>query len=329
MTNQNRDRRLLIKEYISRINKVIDYIENNLGKNFTLDELARVANFSKFHFHRIFNSFIGETLFQFIQRIRLERSAIALIIYPKKSVTEIAMESGFSSSSAFARRFKDYFKMSASAWRKQKIWNESNLGQSKSNKNQQLRNLEKEIPRSSIYIDYTEQSQIWRISMNDTERIVEVKQLPEKTVAYVRHIGPYKGDAELFGRLSEKLFTWAGPRDLLNFPETQYLIVYHDTPEVTEESKLRTSVCITVPEGTAVDGEIGKMNVVGGKYAMAHFELMPHEYENAWKWVYGVWFPKSGFVPADGPPFELYHDVKECQSTGKCAVDICVPVKPL
>ena len=329
MKNKGPDQEYLMKEYTSRINKVLDYIENNLDRSFTLDELARVANFSKFHFHRIFYSFIGETLFQFIQRIRLERSAIALVIYPDKSVTEIALESGFSSSSAFARRFKDYFKMSASAWRKQKIWYKSNLEQSKSNKDQQLRNIEKEMPRSSIYIDYTKQSQIWRISMNNTERIVEVKELPEKTVAYVRYIGPYKGDAALFGRLSEKLFTWAGPRDLLNFPETQYLIMYHDAPEVTEESKLRTSVCITVPEDTAVDGEIGKMKVTGSKYAMARFELMPHEYEEAWKWVYGLWLPKSGFVPADGPPFELYHDVGECQSKGKCTVDICVPVKPL
>jgi AraC family transcriptional regulator len=329
MENKNRDSKNIGKEYIARINKVIDYIENNLEKNFTLDELARVANFSKFHFHRIFYSFIGETLFQFIQRIRLERSAIALVIYPHKSVTEIAMDSGFSSSSAFARRFKDHFKMSATAWRRQKIWHESNLGQSKSNTGQQLRNLEKEIPRSSIYIDYTKQSQTWRISMNNTERTVEVKELPEQTVAYVRHIGPYKGDAALFGRLSEKLFTWAGPRDLLDFPETQYLIMYHDAPELTEESKLRTSVCITVPENTVVDGEIGKMKVSGGKYAMARFELMPHEYEEAWKWVYGVWLPKSGFMPADGPPFELYHDVEECQSKGKCTVDICVPVIPL
>ena len=69
MKNKGPDQEYLMKEYTSRINKVLDYIENNLDRSFTLDELARVANFSKFHFHRIFYSFIGETLFQFIQRI--------------------------------------------------------------------------------------------------------------------------------------------------------------------------------------------------------------------------------------------------------------------
>lgn len=318
-----------MKEYTSRINKVVDYIETHLDKSFTLDELSRVANFSKYHFHRIFYSLMGETLFQFIQRIRLERAATALVLYPDKSVTEIALECGFSSSSAFARSFKDCFKMPASAWRKEKQLSDSNPDQTNSNRDQHLSNLEKDSLSSSMYIEYTKNSQTWRISMKDKEQTVGIKELPEQTVAYVRHIGPYQGDADLFGRLTDKLFKWAGPRDLLKFPETQYLIIYHDSPEITEESKLRTSVCITIPEDTEVAGEVGKMKVAGGKYALARFELAPPEYADAWKWVYGTWLPKSGFVPADGPPFELYHDVGECQSKGKCTVDICVPLKPL
>lgn len=57
-------------EYISRINKTFDYIESNLEKSMTLEELANVANFSKFHFNRIFHSMVGETPFHFILRLR-------------------------------------------------------------------------------------------------------------------------------------------------------------------------------------------------------------------------------------------------------------------
>ena len=49
-------------EYIVRINKVIDYIQNNLNSQLDLETLARIAYFSKFHFHRIFTAMIGETL---------------------------------------------------------------------------------------------------------------------------------------------------------------------------------------------------------------------------------------------------------------------------
>ena len=62
-------------EYISRINKTFDYIESNLERSMTLEELAKVANFSKFHFNRIFHSIVGETPFQFILRVRIERAA--------------------------------------------------------------------------------------------------------------------------------------------------------------------------------------------------------------------------------------------------------------
>ena len=86
--------RYMAKEYRYRINRVIDYIEANIGMELTLEELAATSGFSKFHFHRIFISFIGETLFQFIQRLRLEKGATLLLNEPDKPVINIALECG-------------------------------------------------------------------------------------------------------------------------------------------------------------------------------------------------------------------------------------------
>ena len=74
------------EDYQSRINRVVDYVEKQLSKNFTLDELAQIAHFSKFHFHRIFYSLMGETLFRFIQRLRLEKAAGLLYSNPARSI---------------------------------------------------------------------------------------------------------------------------------------------------------------------------------------------------------------------------------------------------
>ena len=52
-------------------------------------------------------------------------------------------------------------------------------------------------------------------------------------MAYIRHVGPYKGDSGLFERLFGRLFRWAGPRNLIHPADTQTLIIYHDNPEVT------------------------------------------------------------------------------------------------
>ena len=71
------------RDYIERINKVIDYIELNLANDIQLDDLAQIACLSKFHFHRIFYSFTNESLYSFVTRLRTERSAARLMSQKK------------------------------------------------------------------------------------------------------------------------------------------------------------------------------------------------------------------------------------------------------
>ena len=105
--------------------------------------------------------------------------------------------------------------------------------------------------------------------------------------------------------------------------------VYHDDPEITEDTKLRTSVCISVPENTAVDGEIGKMTIPGSKYARGRFEIKADEFQAAWDTMCGGWFPESGFQPGEGLCFESCLNSPKDHPEGKHIVDIYIPVKPL
>jgi AraC family transcriptional regulator len=328
----DRNQKYLREEYVSRINRVIDYIEANIDNELSLENLAGVASFSSFHFHRIFRAMVGETLNQFIQRIRIEKAAGKLIHNPKKPITQIALECGFSSSAAFARAFRESFHMSAREWRSEGHLQYSKISKTDSKEGQALSKIQKDFDVSSKYIYSETQNQIWRIKMKDKAQIqanVEVKNMPELQVAYVRHVGPYKGDSKLFEKLFQKLMTWASPRGLMRPPETQILAVYYDDPNITEDAKLRVDACITVPVDTPAEGEVGRTAIPGGKYAIAHFELSPDEYEDAWNAVFGGWFPESGYQPADGPSYELYlNDPKE-HPEGKHIVDICIPVKPL
>jgi AraC family transcriptional regulator len=315
-------------EYTARINRVIDHIEANIDQPLSLEELARVASFSPFHFHRIFTAMVGETLHHYIQRLRLEKAATMLLANPKRAVIEVALDCGFSGSSTFARAFKDQFAMSATEWRN------ADRKECKDDRNhrQQVSNPAQEPDVSTKYLVGTTNKQEWRITMNKPSKLearVEVKELAKMNVVYVRHIGPYQGDAALFESLWGKLMQWAGSRSLLRFPETQCLCVYHDNPEITAEDKLRTDICITVPEGTPVDGEIGTTTLAAGKYAMARFEINAEQYGDAWTAVYGGWLPESGYQPADGPCFELCHNDPKEHPEGKHIVDICIPVTPL
>ena len=98
-------------EYLSRIHRAQDFIEKNLAQKLTLEEIAHAASFSPYHFHRIFSAITGETLYQFILRLRLEKAAGLLCQDVDRPVTDIALDVGFGSSATFARAFLAAFGM--------------------------------------------------------------------------------------------------------------------------------------------------------------------------------------------------------------------------
>jgi AraC family transcriptional regulator len=101
------------REYSRSINAAINFILKNLNEDLSLDKLAKVANYSPFHFQKIFKQATGESPKHFIIRMRLETAAHSLIMHYHKSITEVAFDSGFSSPATFARAFRNYFGISA------------------------------------------------------------------------------------------------------------------------------------------------------------------------------------------------------------------------
>jgi AraC family transcriptional regulator len=122
---------------------------------------------------------------------------------------------------------------------------------------------------------------------------------------------------------------WAGPRGLFALPETKLLCVYHDSPDITEEKKLRSSVCITIPDHIQVKGEIGRMKIAGGKYAMCRYEIRTDQFSEAWNEVMSQWLPSSGYICDDRLPFEIYHNDAREHPEKKHVLDICIPVTPM
>jgi AraC family transcriptional regulator len=306
-----------VTEYRARINRTMDYIDQHITESFTLEGLAEIAGFSKFHFNRIFRAMVGETPFQYITRVRLSRAATMLVMSPGETISEIAFANGFSDIAVFSRNFRSFTGLSATEYRRSKG--------SISNFSQQQSNLDQPVPAVTSYFCAITNQNKWRTTM-ETNKSIDITKFEKMTVAYLRHVGPYAGDEKLFARLWNQLFTWAGPRGLIGGPAFRSLIIYHDDPNITEADKLRMSVCITVPPDTKVDGEIGRMELEGGDYVVARFEVDASQFGEAWNWLYGVWFPQSGYQPDDKPCFEMY---PEEPRDGKFVVDICVPVKPL
>ena len=150
----------------------------------------------------------------------------------------------------------------------------------------------------------------------------EVKEMPEYNVAYVRKIGPYGKQTceQAFGELAQ----WAGPRGHMASGEMFFL--YWDNPDVTSHKKCRVDACISVPPGTAVEGQVALQTVKGGPHGVCHFEIKSDSFQQAWDDAF-QWLVDSGYECADAPCYELYHNNAADDPEGKWRFDICIPLK--
>ncbi len=103
--------------YISQISKGIDFIEENLFRDFNLHEVTTAAGMSHWHFQRIFVALTGETLKGYVRARRLS-SAMKALLQTEKRIIEIAVEAGYESQESFTRAFQNYFNMTPGEFRK-------------------------------------------------------------------------------------------------------------------------------------------------------------------------------------------------------------------
>lgn len=290
------------KEYRRRIALAMNYISGHLTEDLSLDDIAKAAAFSPFHFHRIFKAVTGETVGEFTRRLRLEMAANKLIAPRHQPVTEIAQDCGFSTSQNLAKAFRAHFGMSPTEYRNRKTGNAA-------------RNPE-DVFLAALAHHFPHQNQTGSNTMK-----AEITELPGYEVAFVRKLGPYGKETaqSAFG----ELMRWAGPKGLIG-RETM-LGVYWDNPEVTPPEKCRTDACITVPPGTPADRAVGLQTIAGGPYAVCHFELTGDSFKAAWDEAYS-WLVTGGYECTDQPCLEVYRATPETNN-GKWLVDICIPLK--
>ncbi len=84
--------------------RAIDKMRNNLSEQLTVDDMARAAMFSKFHFTRIFQRVTGVSPGRFLSAIRLQE-AKRLLITTNLNVTDISLRVGYNSVGTFSTRF--------------------------------------------------------------------------------------------------------------------------------------------------------------------------------------------------------------------------------
>ena len=95
------------KEYVQKFNQTLEYIDSHYTEDISLDTIANQAGFSKFHFSRLFKIYTNYTFCDYLCYRRI-KAAEELLAIPDYSITDVAMQAGFSSISTFNRLFKQH-----------------------------------------------------------------------------------------------------------------------------------------------------------------------------------------------------------------------------
>ena len=154
------------------INKAISFIFDNIDEEITVDDVAKHCCYSKYHLMRMFKEDTEEALYQFMKRVRLERSAWRLKVERNKKISEIGVDYGYSSSN-YATAFKKHLNISPLDFRK---------------KSEQL--VEQSSFSHGISIDELEKS----------EDLITVENLESFLVVYERKKGNYHNLPEEWGK---------------------------------------------------------------------------------------------------------------------------------
>jgi len=291
------------ESYKKRVLRVLVHLQQNLDEVLPLEELARVAHFSPYHFHRVFRSMAGESVMEHIRRLRLER-ALSHLVFTTRPITQIAFDAGYETHEGFTRAFRAMFGKSPSEMRKEA-----------------RDELYANAPSSVHYRADGNLEDFEPVEWKDTPVDVRIQTIEPMTVAFMRHLGPYDRCGETWG----KLLAWAGRRGLLN-PQTVTVGIAYDSPEITPADKVRYDACITVDEDFAAEGEIGVQRIAGGEYAVAthqgSYKSTPCTIEMLYRWL-----PTSGREPRHEPLLLFYRDHLERISPEKRVTDICLPLQ--
>lgn len=310
----------------TKINRVVDYIHNNITKKICLEKMAEISCLSPFHFHRQFAATMGETPSSFIRRVRLEMAAHKLMLERYKPITKIALESGFSSSQNFSRDFKTQFNTSPSHLRKTFNWY-SAIAAIQQIKQGSLKKDSKETAMLKNLLGNRNLEPAEFLEEGPPDK-VEIKTLPPTRVAYIRTVGTaYSPEAvkPAFVQLAQ----WAWSKNLITH-KTRFKGVGWNNTDLTPANRLMYDVCMEIPEGVTADQRVSVQILPGGEFAVYHSVAPVHKHVNQSEFMrLAYWLLFTDYRPKNPPYYNIYLNRADLHPQGLAMIDLCVPIKPL
>ncbi|MFP6562172.1 GyrI-like domain-containing protein [Paraburkholderia sp. B3] len=281
------------RAYTKRFDTVLAYIDTNLEGDLSVDALSRVANFSKFHFHRQFAAYVGVPVARYVQLLRLRRAARRLAAREPCTVLDAALDAGFDSPEAFSRAFRRAFGRAPSAFRRHPGW---------------------EIWSATFVVPYLSR----KLTMQ-----VRIVDFAETRVAALEHCGP----PGLVNESVRKFIDWRKQSGQSPLASSRTFGIPRNNPDTTPGEAFRFDICGEMAEPVAPNDQgVRALTIPGGRCAVVrHTGSTDHIGETIYP-IYRDWLPGSGEELRDHPLFFHYLSVFPETPQDQWQTDIYIPL---
>jgi AraC family transcriptional regulator len=244
----------------------------------------------------------GETLHNFTNRLGLEKAARPLRC-SGQSLTDIALDCGFSSSATFSRAFRSGYDTSPSQFRKS--------GEIKKSK------IRKELFPEDEY----------GLPMSAEEKRaafpVRLIDIPERQVAYIRVTNAFELDRVLAAL--KTLIEWAKYQNIFSHGILFGMTI--DDPHVTPKHLYRYGVCLASSLPFECMEGMSKLKMPAMRYAVIKVSGDLHKLATAWDYLYRDWLINSAYEPEHAPALEIFLDKESATDWSHFELDLCLPVR--
>jgi AraC family transcriptional regulator len=267
------------------------FVRSHLDERIALEDIARVAGFSPFHFHRVFRVAFGETVSAYVVRHRLQRAAYELR-YGGGSITEIGLRCGYESPSAFGRAFARAFDMSPSAYRS-------------------AADAPRFVPAEPL-------------SAGSGAPQPSFQTYRERGALALRHVGPY----DELDPVMMRLYGIAVRRGFV--PGAAILGLSYDSPDLEDHASLRFDACVELRSGADVAGAradgLHDIAIPGGRFAVFRHRGPYQRITDAYDRLMSAWV-LSGLVELRDAPFiNTYRSDPSRVPPSELECDLAIPI---
>ncbi|AKF11083.1 AraC family transcriptional regulator [Sandaracinus amylolyticus] len=303
-------------DYRPRVERAIRFIGENLDRPITLAEVAKVAHLSEYHFHRIFAAITGEPIGRFVTRRRLELAALRLAYEPSRSVTEIALAVGYSSTSNFSKAFSAHFGCAPSRVRHPDPDLPPALGKL-------TRTYGARFDPAALYVLPPDADEATRRREHDAlAKSVRWVDFAGLDVACLASAEGY--DLPALERTWDELIARGRALGVCDDAVDAYGMAF-DSPRVTAPELCRYHACVPCPADVALPAPLFRGRIPAGRYAVFRYAGDVTAVEETYRRIYSVWLPRSGVVADDFVAVDHY--VNDGPVAGSVDFEIWIKVR--